>query len=369
MRLIIFVSMFLALHPAFAASSAIDLDLKGDQFWAVLASRQDADQAVAAGMKHRDNKVMVVKSANGWFAAISGPYSVKPGTGRQFLDSLVKDHGIPRDAYLTRGASFTNVVWTPPATNVLDTLSYDGEHDASMHKDDLDVKLSRQAEGKDQFAATATATYKGKPAFKIAFSDNASEKPASELSLVRLDPSSPMPQVVFTYFWQGAHCCTMTKIATLNKEGVWHIVDGDTLDGDGGYSFEDLENKGFSYLVSSDQSFYYAFDSYASSVAPIEIHRLQGDGLIDVTKEMSFRSRVLQSLYLEESFSTDGGDDSIWHSNGFLAGWVATSMLVGRAMPPGPRCWPTMIINPTSLRKNAASHCRSTSVPPTRRSK
>ncbi len=333
-------TFYLAAAAVQAATETESLNLQGtDRFWAVLASRQDADEAAAAAMRQRDGKVMVVRAGNGWFAAISGPYSVKAGTGRQFLDGLVKDHGAPKDAYLTRGANFTGVVWKPPATNVLDTLDYDGEHDVSLRKDDLEVKLSRQADGKDDFAATAVATYKGKPAFRMVFAENSSEKPASQVSIVRLDPDSPMPQVVFTYFWQGAHCCTLTKVATLNKEGVWHVVDGDTLDGDGGYVFEDLQAKGFSYLVSSDQSFLYAFDSYAGSLAPIRIQRLAGDTLSDVTKDAAVRSRVLQSLYVDEGAADVSGEDNSWHSNGFLAGWVAGSMLVGR----GDAAWSKML--------------------------
>ena len=65
----------------------------------------------------------------------------------------------------------------------------------------------------------------------------------------------------------------MTKIANLDKEGDWHVIDGDTLDGDG-YSFEDILGKGYSYLVSNDNAFLYAFDSYAGSYPPIKIHQL-----------------------------------------------------------------------------------------------
>lgn len=308
---------------------ALQLSLGGDQYWAVLASRQDVDQAVAAAQNQHDAKAMVVRAANGWFAAISGPYAVKPGAGRQFLDGLIKDHGAPKDAYFTRGASFTKLIWSLPATNVVDTLSYDGEHDVTMHKDNLDIKLSRKLDGQDTYDATATATYKGKLAFRIAMSDNPSEKPASQVALVRLDPNTSMPQVVFTYFWQGAHCCTLTEIATLRADGSWHVIDGDTLDGDG-YNFEDIERSGFSYLVSIDQSFLYTFDSYAGSYPPLRIQRLEGDTLSDVTRDAKFSHRLLQNLYRQEQTADDQKSDNVRSSNGFLAGWVAGSILVGR---------------------------------------
>ena len=320
-----------------APSKAIELSLRGDQFWVVLASRQDADQAIAAAQRYSADKPIVVRAANGWFAAVSGPNRIRSGLGQQFLAGLIKDQRAPKDAYLTKGAKFVESVWAQPASNIVDTLQYDGEHDTALRRDDLEIKLTRHSVGDGQADAVAVGTYKGKPAFHMEFTENPSDKPASRVQLVRLDPNSPMPQVVFTYFWKGAHCCTLTKIATLTKEGSWHVIDGDTLDGDGGYQFEDLENKGFSYLISLDQSFLYAFDSYAESYSPTRIHQLLGDILVNVTTKPKFQHTLLQSLYLQEEYAGEG-DDS-WHSNGFLAGWVASSMQVGR----GASAWTKML--------------------------
>lgn len=236
MRLRSVVALLLLLFGA--PADAASLAQPADHFWAVLASRQDADEAIAAQLQ-ADVHAVVTRASNGWFAAISGPYTVKAGTGRAFLDGLIKDHGAPADAYLTRGANFDAIAWKAPATNVSDTVSYDGEHDVSFRRGDLTLKLSRQRADGDQFSPTLAATYQGRPAFSLAVTENSSEKPASRVDLVRLDPASPLPQIVFTYYWQGAHCCTVTKIASLAPSGAWNIIDGETLDGDG-YSFEDL---------------------------------------------------------------------------------------------------------------------------------
>ncbi|WP_158818043.1 hypothetical protein [Methylocapsa sp. S129] len=330
----LFLLLGLAGSPigAAAAPAAVELNLTGDHYWAVLASRQDADQAIAAAQNNRASKAMVVRAANGWFAAVSGPYLVKPNTGRQFLDSLIKEHNAPKDVYLTKGSGFTDVTWTAPATNILAGVQYDGVRDVSLHKDDLDIKLTKRPGDDNMSVAVAIGVYKGKPAFKMEIAD----KPASAVSLVRLDPKSPLPQVVFTYFWQGAHCCTVTKIASLNSDGVWNVVDGGALDGDGGYAFEDLDNAGFSYLLSIDQSFLYTFDSYAGSAAPMRIQQLANGALVDVTKDSKHQRRLLQGLNSEEIYATE--EDS-WQSNGFLAGWVASSMLVGR----GDAAWAKML--------------------------
>ena len=45
------------------------------------------------------------------------------------------------------------------------------------------------------------------------------ETPRSEIVALRLDPASPAPQMVFSAYWGGAHCCYVTKIATLGESG------------------------------------------------------------------------------------------------------------------------------------------------------
>ncbi len=93
-------------------AAAGKLILGGDQFWAVLASRPNIDDAIAVAQHYRAAKPIVVRSANGWFAVISGPHSIERGMGRQFLDSLIMDDGVPKDAFLAKGASFIETVWT-----------------------------------------------------------------------------------------------------------------------------------------------------------------------------------------------------------------------------------------------------------------
>ena len=50
----------------------------------------------------------------------------------------------------------------------------------------------------------------------------------------------------------------MTKIAT--KVGTeWRVIQGKTIDGDGGYTFDDIDGDGAAELLSVDQSFLYTF--------------------------------------------------------------------------------------------------------------
>ena len=323
--------------PASSRADAPNLQLDGERYWVVLASRQDEDRAIAAAFNPR-METLVVRAENGWYAAIAGPVTAAKGSGRAVLDGLIKDKGIPNDAYLTRGAGFTDVVWTKPATNQIATLAYDGEHDATLRKDGLDIALTRKPDGDGSFAPVARVTYRDKPAFVASLGeDNPAEKPASDAALVRLDPAAPLPAVVLTYFWQGAHCCTVTRIVTMDGSGAWHLIDGETLDGGGGYAFEDLGGRGFSLLVSSDQAFYYAFSSFAESSAPLRLHQLVGGRLVDVTSEPRYRHKLLQNLYADETYANATPD--LWSSNGFLAAWVAESIMVGQ----GRSAWTKML--------------------------
>jgi hypothetical protein len=326
------IGLAAALGGSTIAVRAETLVLTGDKFWVVGASRTDPDAAIATARNLQGVHPKVVRAANGYYAAIVGPYEIRPGRGRAFLDDLIQKQSLPKDIYLTKGASFSEVVWTPPASHVEKELSYDGESPVSLQSGDLKVTLSRRSAGTDGYNPVATGFFKGAKAFSLS-TDHPADKPAARIQLVRLDPKSPLPQVVFTYFWQGAHCCTVTKIASLQPDGTWQIIDGDDLDGDGGYQFEDLDNKGFSYLISADQSFLYAFSSYAASVPPIRIQALRGNALIDVTREPRFRHRILQDLAATEM--PNEGDER----NGYLAGFVADSILVGQ----GAAAWAVML--------------------------
>jgi hypothetical protein len=155
--------------------------------------------------------------------------------------------------------------------------------------------------------------------------DATSDQPRAQIFLINLDRREAMPQVVMTSFTGGAHCCTETQIATSDNDGRWSVLKADTLDADG-YQFEDLGGEGVSELVSVDNSFLYAFDAYASSYAPARIQKLEGAQLRDVHRD--YAKFLRQDLYRME-YSAERTRD-LWHSNGFLGGWVAAKALVGQ---------------------------------------
>ncbi len=155
---------------------------------------------------------------------------------------------------------------------------------------------------------------------------------------MKIDPSTTAPQIVFTYYWSGGHCCTVTKIATLDSGGNWHVVDGGVLDG-GGFEFKDLDGDGGRELVSLDNSFLYAFGCYACSYAPTRIKKLIGTDLRDVTVDGRYQSFLRLRLREMQANARTYGDEQTFHSGGYLGGWVAAKALVGEF----PDAWRKML--------------------------
>jgi serine protease Do len=229
----------------------------------------------------------------------------------------------------------------PPADQVpVARISYDGKKPAGLQHGDISLTVdSEPVAGGPERMPFVTGRYKGQTAFTIRLNDGpdsyGQEEPAATVSLMKIDPSTPAPQVVLSYFWGGAHCCTMTRIATIDPAGQWRVVDAGALDGEG-YEFKDLDGDGGSELISVDNSFLYAFGCYACSFAPTQIHKLVGPALKDVTREVRYRRFLKYQIRQMEQAATK---DEQWGSNGFLGGWVASKALVGELSD----AWRTML--------------------------
>ncbi len=91
---------------------------------------------------------------------------------------------------------------------------------------------------------------------------------------------------------------------------------------------EDLNGDGAIELVGKDESFDYAFASYAESYAPPKVYRLTGSRIADISRTPEIRRPILQMLLANQGLATQ--DE--WRDNGFLAGWVAHSVLVGNGV-------------------------------------
>ncbi len=207
---------------------------------------------------------------------------------------------------------------------------FDGTEPVTLRFGDLVVSVTRAPDETDQSGTDhlpqAAISWGGKAVLAMRLEEVVSEEPGATVSIIQLDRSSPAPQVMFSGFSGGAHCCTMTEFATL-VGGAWHVVDGEALDGDEGYGIQDIDGDGSPELTSLDQSFLAAFSSYAESWAPVKISKLEGTSLVDVTRLPRYQSLPRQDLQRMQQAAQS--DPALWRSNGFLAGWVAAKALVG----------------------------------------
>jgi hypothetical protein len=209
----------------------------------------------------------------------------------------------------------------------LPSIKYDGKHATTLRYGDLSVTIdSEPGSDADSRVPRFQGRYQDHVVFSFRVDDAEASEPSSQAHVMRLDPGTPLPQVVMTAFTGGAHCCTVTKIATAQVPDEWRVLDAAQLDG-GGYEFADLDGDGVKEMISIDNDFLYAFECYACSFAPTRIAKLMGNDISDVTQEPKFRNFLRQKV--QEMETAARKDSKLWHSNGFLGGWVAAKSLVG----------------------------------------
>jgi hypothetical protein len=209
----------------------------------------------------------------------------------------------------------------------LPSIKYDGQHAATLRHGDLSVTIdSERGDDADSRVPVFTGRWRDQIVFSFRIEEAEAERPAAEAQVMRLDLKTPMPQVVMTAFTGGAHCCTVTRIATMRMPDEWRVLDAGELDGEG-YRFVDVDNDGAKELISFDNAFLYAFESYASSFAPTRIAKLAGSDISDVTTEPKYR--VFLRRKVQDMEAEARKDPDLWHSNGFLGGWVGAKSLVG----------------------------------------
>jgi hypothetical protein len=143
----------------------------------------------------------------------------------------------------------------------------------------------------------------------------------STLRLAYLDQDE-VPEVVLETYTGGAHCCSVYWVHSWQGDT---LVRSQTFPLDlGGGRFEDLDGDGNQEFLTFDNSFLYAFSSYAGSFPPLIVLSFQSGQFIDVTRQHRDRQRAhawQAYLRLEDNPGTE--------SNGILAGYVAQKILLG----------------------------------------
>ncbi len=224
-----------------------------------------------------------------------------------------------------------------PAKSVGPHAELGGKKPVTISRGPLSVTL-RLVKARGGEAPVATVSVDGARAIVLGAGLPASSTLGSHARIVTLDATTPLPQVVFSRYTGGAHCCAETFIATQSG-GKWVSVNAGTRDGEEGFAFEDIDGDGNVELTGVDNRFLYAFDSYAGSLAPSRIYRLRGTSLVEVTRDPRFQPWLRAELARQEREANENPES--WKSNGFLAGWVAQKALLGETTD----AWSRMLKN------------------------
>jgi serine protease Do len=317
---ILMILLAVSLAPAPAAAAA----LRGDQRWSEFLRTPDRDRAFGAARRLvlDGYEPRVFRRAGGDFVVVTGPKAVRDENAEK---RRLEDERSPVPVAFTRGGDFLDeVTWRAPA-HVLAQAEFRSEKRVRLSHDGLNVAIEWRKAASGENAPVMIGRIGSARVFETRADDAAALSPFGQVRMIRLDPASPRPSVVLTTFTGGAHCCMQTTIATQKPDGAWTIAQGLTLDGDG-YAYEDLDGDGVAEMLNYDNSFLYAFSSYAGSFSPSRVSRVIDGEVRDVTRLPAFQPFLRQSAHALEF----GRTDEQWRDNGFLGGWVAAKSLIGQ---------------------------------------
>ncbi|NDB69779.1 MAG: hypothetical protein EB015_17610, partial [Methylocystaceae bacterium] len=297
-----------------ASLLAQTLAQKGDLRWIVLASRLDLNEAIGLA-RYYDGKV--VQANNGWYAIVKDPIAVRDQNATR--QALLKKNDYPSDFLFSRGDGFQRIVWQKDRPILAEGI-FNKTKTVNVQSGAVRVTAGPQKK-QNKTSLFVQIAQQGKNVLRIDLDEEDDELDLNfdaEIKIVHLDKSSAVPQVVVTTYTGGAHCCTQTLIAGLQANGTWARLEAPMLDGSG-FSFSDLDGDGESELISVDQSFLYAFASYAESYSPSQIWKYRDGQIKNLSGELRFQSYFQQQVVMFEHGAQKETD--LWHNNGFLAGW------------------------------------------------
>ena len=221
----------------------------------------------------------------------------------------------------------------------------------------LEIRVTKERE--DEFVAPVIeVTSRGeRVSMKGEMSSPTYSHQISAVQLIR----GGAPVVMLQSFSGGAHCCNTIQVAGLSA-GKLKVVDLGSWDGDTIGLPRDISGDGLADFQLVDNSFLYAFSSYASSRAPPLILNVRRGKVVDVSKAAAFRKLFAESMESAGAACTSGGSGD--ERNGACAGYVAAAARIGKLE----EAWRGMVTSydattgwdfPTGCRVTAADTCPS----------
>ncbi len=193
---------------------------------------------------------------------------------------------------------------------------------------DVTLKRGGPPDGVLYMNPIVTVSVDGKETITSEGSESFPDNPVFLVQIAEMDASNPHPEVVFSTYTGGAHCCSDTRVLASSRDGrEWREITVGPFDG-GPLAARDLDGDGRYELATRDNAFLYTFGCYACSTAPLLVLALDDGTLTNVSAKPAFRANQLESLKHIIEWADEGGD-----RNGFLAGYVGQKILLGEGAP------------------------------------
>lgn len=297
--------------------------------WIAVASTQDVDTAIGIARLFGPT-ARVIRSKSGWLAVSLEP---RKGSLQQIVRTITWPP-LPSDALLSSGRDYVETIWKAPVAQ---------QASAKVKRDKpgvisfaaLEVMVTREPAAQG-WTAHVTAQRSGKQVLDVrhTFAEG-DPNYASSVMVAEVDGGNDTPEIFIDAYSGGAHCCTRTVVLDATGPTEWSTVDLGNRDGEG-IELEDVDGDGEAELILPDDSFLYTFDCYACSTQPIRISKIGKATVRDVSGDEKFRHRLIQEVRGMEYLAKVMPDR--WHSNGFLAAWVAAKNRIGE----GQAAWAAM---------------------------
>jgi hypothetical protein len=150
------------------------------------------------------------------------------------------------------------------------------------------VRVERhwQGEGKDRQPILAiVVTMPGLEPYVVPAAEGREDSYGLRVGIGKLARGDGRPAVIVEGYTGGAHCCVTFQLVTV-VDGVVRTLPLDWVDGDFDTHFpRDIDGDGVVDIQRTDDSFLYAFASYAASWNLPIVYNLRGGALVDVTAE------------------------------------------------------------------------------------
>lgn len=297
--------------------------------WITVASTQDVDTAVGIARLFGPT-ARVIRSKSGWLAVSLEP---RKGSLQQIAQTITWPF-LPSDALLSSGRDYVETIWKAPvAQQASAKVKLDKPGVVSFAALEVTVTREPTAQG---WTAHVTAQKAGKQVLDVRHTFAEGEPDyASSIMIAEVDGGNDTPEIFIDAYSGGAHCCTRTVVLDATGPTEWTTVDLGNRDGEG-VDLEDVDEDGEAELILPDNSFLYTFDCYACSMQPIRISKIGKATISEVSGDPKFRRRLIQDVRGMEFLAKVQPD--LWHSNGFLAAWVAAKNRIGE----GQAAWTAM---------------------------